>query len=143
MERVRVRICGEDYTLRSNEDELYLQNLAHYCERKIEDLQSANATAAINERVRTHLVALNIADDYFKASAKAARMSTEQEKYINEIGRMQQENMLLRERFHELQAEHARLQAEHDAFITEFDNEKQKENANVLTLHKTEQRKAR
>jgi len=142
MEKVRVRICGEDYTLRSNEDEAYLQNLAHYVERKIEDLQSINTTAAINERVRTHLVALNIADDYFKANDRVARMSTEQEKYINEIGRMQQENMLLRERFHELQAEHARLQTEHDEFLREFD-EKQNDNVNVLTLHKPEQRKAR
>ena len=143
MDKVRVRICGEDYTLRSNEGETYLQNLAHYVERKIEDLQSINITATINERVRTHLVALNIADDYFKANEKAMRMTADQEKYVNDIGRMQQENMLLRERFHELQAEHARLRAEYDEFIAEFDNEKQKENVNVLTLHKTEQRKAR
>jgi len=143
MEKVRVRICNEDYTLRSNEAEAYLQSLAHYCERKIEDLQSLNTTAAINERVRTHLVALNIADDYFKANDRVTRMTTEQEKYISEIGRMQQENMLLRERFHELQAEHARLQAEYDAFIAEFDSEKEKDTTNVLTLHKAEQRKAR
>jgi len=141
MERVRVRICGEEHTLKSNEGEAYLQRLAHYVERKIEDLVAVNVTASINERVRTHLVALNIADDYFKANEREARMSAEQEKYIDEISRMQQENMILKEKFHELQAEYARLQTEHEEFIAEFDNDA-KETTNVLTLPRVEQRKA-
>ena len=139
--RVEVLICGEVITLKSNDDEAYLQRIARYIDQKLADLVALNVTASINERVRTLLIAVNVADDYFKANDKLARLNAEHEKYINEIGRMQQENMLLREKFHELQAEHARLQAEFEEYLQEFDA-KSGEGANVISLPLSEQRKA-
>ena len=140
--RVDVVICGEVITLKSNEDEAHLQRIARYIDQKLANLTAINATASINERIRTLLIAVNVADDYFKASDNLARLNNTQEKYILEIGRMQQENMLLRDKFHELQAEYARLQAEYEEFITEFDNTKPNDGANVLTLPRADKRKA-
>ena len=139
--RVKVVICGEVITLKSSEEEAHLQRVARYIDQKMAELTATNATASINERIRTLLIAVNVADDYFKASDKLARLGAEQEKYINEIGRMQQENTLLREKFHALQAEHARLQAEHEEYVELFGSVKQAESANVLPLHRQDQRK--
>lgn len=136
--KVNVVICGRVITLKSDEEEAHLQRIARYIDQKMAELTEANTTAAIDERVRTMLIALNISNDYFKVADKLARMDAEHEKYINEIARVQQENMLLREKYHALQAEHTRLQAEHDEFIEAFDSVRQE---NVLPLHRNEQRK--
>jgi len=138
--KVNVVICGKVITLKSNEEEAHLQRIARYIDQKMAELTEANTTASIDERLRTLLIALNISDDYFKAADKLARVDAEQEKYINEIGRMQQENMQLKEKYHALQADHARLQAEHDEYIEVFDNVRQSEN--VISMNRTNLRKA-
>ena len=139
--RVDVVICGEVITLKSNEEEAHLQRIARYIDQKMAELVAANVNASINERIRTLLIAVNVADDYFKAADKLARTGAEHEKYINEVGRLQQENMLLKEKFYELQAELTRTRAEYEEFIHEFDSTKPGENANVLPLHRAGQRK--
>jgi len=136
--KVNVVIGGKVITLRSDEEEAHLQRIARYIDHKMAELTEANTNASIDERLRTMLLALNISDEYFKATDKLARVDAEQEKYVNELGRMQQENMLLREKFHELQGEYARLQAELDEYIEVFDNVRQ--NENVLPLHRNERK---
>ena len=110
--KVNVVICGEVITLKSNEEEAHLQRIARYIDRKLADLSATNANASINERIRTLLIALNVADDYFKASDSLARTNAMNEKYVHELGRMQQEYTLLKEKFHELQGELALAKAE-------------------------------
>ncbi|MCL2377919.1 MAG: cell division protein ZapA [Defluviitaleaceae bacterium] len=122
--KVDVVICGEVITLKSNEEEAHLQRIARYIDRKLADLTAANATASINERIRTLLIALNVADDYFKASDNLARTNAMNEKYVHELGRMQQEYALLKEKFHELQGELALAKAELES----------KDSTNVLSL---------
>jgi len=138
--KVDVVICGKVITLVSNEEEAHLRRIASYIDLKMAELTEANTTAAIDERIRTLLLALNISDEYFKVADRLARVDAEQEKYINEINRMQQEDMQLKEKYHALQAEHAKLQAEyahlhaeHEEFIETFENEKQAEK--VLPLN--------
>jgi len=110
--RVDVVICGEVITLKSNEEEAHLQRIARYIDRKLAELTATNANASINERIRTLLIALNVADDYFKASDSLARTNAVNEKYVHELGRMQQEYALLKEKFYELQGELTLARAE-------------------------------
>ena len=138
--KVDVVICGEVITLKSNEEEAHLQRIARYIDQKMAGLMAANATASINEKIRTLLIAVNVADDYFKTADSLARTNAEHEKYINEIGRMHQENILLKEKLYELQAELTRTRAEYEEFIMEFDK-RPNENANVLPLPHAGQRK--
>ena len=140
--KVEVIICGEVITLRSNEEEAHLQRIARYIDRKLTDLTAANANASFNERIRTLLIALNVADEYFKASDALARVNVEQEKYMNEIALMQEENELLQEKFYELQAELANTRAELETFISEFDTTQQNDSAKLLSLPSTKKRKA-
>ena len=140
--KVDVVICGKVITLKSNEEEAHLQRIARYIDAKMAELAAANASASIDERLKTMLLALNISDDYFKAADKLARVEAKQENYVSELARIQQENMVLREKFHDLQREHARLQAEHEEYIEVFDSATAKQSENVLQLHRGEQRKA-
>jgi len=118
--KVEVKICGRDITLISNEDEAHLQRIARYIDQKMAELTDVNTSAAIDERLRTMLLALNISNDYYKAADRLARVEAEQEKYISEIGRMQQEDMLLKDRYHAQQAEYARLQAENAHLLEKY-----------------------
>jgi len=138
--KVDVVICGEVITLKSNEEEAHLQRIARYIDQKMAEMVAANVNASINEKIRTLLISVNVADDYFKAADSLARASAEQEKYINEVGRMEQENRLLKEKLYDLQAELTRTKAEYEEFINEFDK-RPTENANVLPLHRAGQRK--
>jgi len=139
--KVDVVICGETITLKSTENEAHLKRIAHYLDQKMAEFTAVNASASINERIRTLLIAVNLTDEYFKAEDKLESLRAEHEKYIVEIGRMQQENMLLREKLHGLQGDHTRLQAEFEAFLNEFDNKKHSEGDNVLPLPRTDERK--
>jgi len=139
--KVDVVICGEVITLKSDEDEAHLQRIARYIDRKLAELTATNANASINERIRTLLIALNVADDYFKASDGLARTKAMQEKYVNELARMQKEYTLLKERFHELQGELTHTKAELESFVTEYDNNFPREGINVLTLPRENKRK--
>ena len=113
--KVNVVICGEVITLKSSEEEAHLQRIARYIDRKLEEISTTNANASINERIRTLLIAVNVADDYFKASDNLARTNAMNEKYVHELGRMQQEYAMLKEKFHELQGELALTKAELEA----------------------------
>jgi len=139
--KVEVVICGETITLKSTENEAHLKRIAHYLDQKMAEFTAVNATASVNERIRTLLIAVNLTDEYFKAEDKLESLRAEHEKYIVEIGRMQQENMLLREKLHNLQGDHTRLQAEFEEFINEFDKTKQSEADNVLPLPRSDERK--
>ena len=135
--KVDVVICGEVITLRSDEEEAHLQRIARYIDRKLVELTAANANASINERIRTLLIALNVADDYFKTADALARANNQREKYASELGRMQQEYALLKEKFHELQGELALTRSELDAFIDDDGG------TNIITIPGANKRKAR
>jgi len=140
--KVDVVICGEVITLKSNDEEAHLQRIARYIDRKLAELTAANANASINERIRTLLIAVNVADDYFKATDSLARLNAMHDKYVNELGRMQQEYALLKERFHELQGELTHTKAELESFVTEYDSNYPREGINILTLPRDNKRKA-
>jgi len=136
--KVDVVICGKVITLKSNEEEAHLQRIARYIDQKMSELTGANTTAAIDERVRTNLIAVNIANDYFKVADKLARIEVTKDKYKEEIDRLQQENTLLRLEYDALKAEHTALQVEHDEYIEVFDNVKKHEN--ILPLNRGERK---
>ena len=132
--KVDVVIGGKVISLISGEEEAHLQRVARYVDAKIEEMKDVNSASMIDERVRTLLLALNISDDYYKAADRLARLDVEQEKYITENGRLQQENMLLTEQYEALQTEYARLKAEHEEYLEVFGSAK--EENNVVQLNR-------
>lgn len=133
--KVEVVIGGEIITLMSGENEDYMQKLARYIDRKLNEIKSMNSSASINERTRTLFIAVNVADDYFKTLEQLRRLESAHEKYIMEMGRMQEENFLLTEKLHDLQHQLNESRAELEAYIETFDHPALRdENKNVVSI---------
>ena len=74
---IKVVINNKVYTLSGQESEDYLQNVATYINGKIAGCQSSEAYRRFNAEYQNVLLALNIADDYFKAKDQVNQMLTE------------------------------------------------------------------
>ena len=74
---IKVVINNKVYTLSGQESEDYLQNVATYINGKIAECQSSEAYRRFNAEYQNVLLALNIADDYFKAKDQVNQMLTE------------------------------------------------------------------
>ena len=74
---IKVVINNKVYTLSGQESEDYLQNVATYINGKIAECQSSVAQRRFNAEYQNVLLALNIADDYFKAKDQVNQMLTE------------------------------------------------------------------
>lgn len=74
---IKVVINNKVYTLSGQESEDYLQNVATYINGKIAECQSSEVYRRFNAEYQNVLLALNIADDYFKAKDQVNQMLTE------------------------------------------------------------------
>ncbi len=74
---IKVVINNKVYTLSGQESEDYLQNVATYINGKIAECQSSEAYRRFNAEYQNVLLALNIADDYFKAKDQVNQMLNE------------------------------------------------------------------
>ena len=72
-----VVIGGKVYTLSGYEGEDYLHNVATYINGKIAECKTSDQYRRMNTEYQGILLALNIADDYFKAKNQADSMVTE------------------------------------------------------------------
>ena len=137
--KVDVVIDGEIVTLKSSERPDHMQRLARYIDNKMTDVKSKNLTAAVDERVRTLLIALNVADDYFKTKDKLDTLDIVHGKFVQEITKLQEENSRLSTKLRETESDLTRTRAELDEFIQSFDAEKP---GNILTLPLKERKAA-
>ncbi len=71
---VKVLIDGKAITLGGYESEEYLQRVAFYLNSKISELQASAGYGHLTQDMKSTLLALNIADDYFKAKEQADSM---------------------------------------------------------------------
>ena len=68
-----VLIGGKVYKLSGHEEEEYLQKVAAYINGKLEEFEAIEEYKLLNSDMRSTLLELNIADDYFKAKALAEK----------------------------------------------------------------------
>lgn len=110
-----ITVCGETFTLSSSDGEEYVKELATYVNGKLEQINRARGGSFLRPSLRSALLALNIADDFFKKSKDLrlktddleARLSSEQKQKRELI----KENQRLREQNKKLKAEIDRYQA--------------------------------
>ena len=96
--KVSVVFGGEIYSLRSGENPDHMQRLARYVDSKMSEVVSKSMSAAIDDKARTFVLALNIADDYMKSHDKLARLDAVHKKFVAEMGRLQEENTRLNQK---------------------------------------------
>jgi cell division protein ZapA len=136
--KVNVVIGGEIITLRSSEPADYLQRIALYSDEKINEIKAKSVSAAIDDRVCSLLIALNIADDYHKALDKFQKLDALHKRFVTEMSLLQEENAKISKRVKELETELAGTKKELEEFIKSFDDE----GNNILTLPQNPPRKA-
>ncbi|HHV28384.1 cell division protein ZapA [Acetivibrio mesophilus] len=91
--KVEVRIAGKDYTLVGIESQEYIQKVALYIDRKMNEIMRINSK--LSTSMASVLTAINVADDYFKAHENVISLSKELKSANEEIERLREENRRL------------------------------------------------
>lgn len=120
---VEVIINGEVITLMGVESEEYIQKIARYIDKKVSTLLREKKSLGTNAFMKTLLVSVNIADDLFKEREKVQLLDAELAKYMDEMGKMQEENFLLTEKIKEMQMQLFSAKRELDEYIEVFDQQ--------------------
>lgn len=79
MNDAEVLIDGRKYTICGFESDEYLQQIASYINRKFAEFKEKDYYRRLDLDLRNVLLAINIADDYYKAKKKSAELKTENE----------------------------------------------------------------
>ena len=125
---IPVIINGKVYTVSGYESEEYLQSIAMYINNKITECKSSEHYRKLNAEYQGVLLALNIADDYFKVKKQAeesVKVEDEKEKQLYDLRhevietRIKQESALklveeYKEQVNALQRKIIQLEAEKD-----------------------------
>lgn len=106
---VEVLIDGRKYTISGFESEEYLQQIATYINHKFADFRKKEFYARMGLDLRSILLAINIADDYYKAKKKASEFRTEIETKDKAILDMKHEIIDLKETVRKLEAEKKKM----------------------------------
>ena len=80
-----VVIDGKVYTLSGYEGEEYLQKVAAYINSKINEFDALDNTRHLPGNMKSTLIQLNIADDYFKAKAQVEKLERDLEMKDREL----------------------------------------------------------
>ena len=82
---IPVVINGKVYTLSGYEGEDYLQNVATYINGKIAECKTSDQYRRMNTEYQGILLALNIADDYFKEKKQSIALESDVEEKDKEM----------------------------------------------------------
>lgn len=86
----KVLIGGNVYTLSGNESEEYLQHVALYMNKKMDEVRNSENGKKLNTRLQSVLLAINIADDYFKIKTQIEEKDNQSVELSKEIERLNQ-----------------------------------------------------
>ena len=75
--KTEVLIDGKIYTLSGYESEEYLQRVATYINNKLAELKKLDGDARLAQELKSILLELNVADDYFKAKNQVEMVEEE------------------------------------------------------------------
>lgn len=82
---IQVTINNKKYTLSGYESDTYLQAVAAYINGKHEEYKAIDSFNKLEQDMRSVLIELNIADDYFKAKAHAEELEKDLAKKSDEL----------------------------------------------------------
>ncbi len=88
---VQVLIGGKVTRLSGYESEEYLEKVASYLNHKISDFNQISSYSRMPSETKGTLLALNVADDYFKAKEKASQLEADLERKDKELYALKQE----------------------------------------------------
>jgi len=123
-----VLINGKVFTLSGFESEDYLQKISTYLNHKIADCTSMEGYNRQTPESRSTLLALNIADDYFKAKRQGAALENEVQQKDKEMYDLKHELISTQIRCENLEQDIERLKEENQQLqmqIVKLETERQ------------------
>lgn len=109
-----VLIGGKVFTLSGFESEEYLQKISSYLNHKIEECASTEGYKKQSAETRSILLALNIADDYFKAKKLATTSEADVEVKDKEMYDLKHELISVQLRLEKAEKENDSLKVENN-----------------------------
>ena len=100
---VNVVIGNHMYNLSGYEEKEYLEKVASYINQKIDEVQELQYYKQLNTDMKTVLLELNIADDYFKARDRVMSMEAEMKQKDQEIYNLKHELVSLQIKDNEME----------------------------------------
>ena len=109
---VEVIINNKRYTLCGYESDAYLQMVAAYLNDKYVEMRNSDGFVLMDQDMKSTLIQLNIADDYFKEKEKLRKVEEDLEKQTNDAYELIHENISLQSKIDLLQEELNKLKSE-------------------------------
>ncbi|MCR5451169.1 MAG: cell division protein ZapA [Lachnospiraceae bacterium] len=110
----QVIIGGKVFSLSGYEEEDYLQKVASYINAKIDEYSEIEDYKKLTSDMKSILIELNIADDYFKAKDQIDKYETDLAAKDKEVYDLKHELITDRVKVEDLESEVAQLKAEND-----------------------------
>ena len=92
----QVTLLGKTYHLGGYEDEAYLQRVATYVNSKLSTLRGTSGFLRQTPEMQQAMLALNLADDYFKSQEKVEELKLRQDQLERTIYELKHELVSLR-----------------------------------------------
>lgn len=118
---IKVLIDGKIVTLSGYESEEYLQRVASYLNNKIMDLHALAGYNRQSPDTKSTLLALNIADDYFKAKKRADSVEADMESRDREAYDIKHDLIAAQIQVDQLKQENEQLLADNAALKEQVD----------------------
>lgn len=111
MNDTEVLIDGRKYTISGAESDEYMQKIASYINRKLTEFKKKEAYRHMDMDLRNILLAVNIADDYYKAKKKAQEYKSEGELKDKQVLDMKHEIISLQDKVKDYELKKGVLEA--------------------------------
>ncbi len=107
--KVKLRIGGSDYTISSEDDPEYVEQLGHELDAKIKELLDSNQRLSITQAAI--LCALDYADAFKKADTSAENLRSQIQDYLEDAARARTDSEITKREAERLGKELAALRA--------------------------------
>ena len=87
--KVKITICGKDYSLQTDEQPAYVQQLASRLDRRITEMMEENDNLSLSSAAI--LIGLSLMDDSYKTSSDMDNIRSEIRNYVEEAGKARAE----------------------------------------------------
>lgn len=114
-EKAKVKILGEYYTIKSDQSEKYINNIAAFIDQHLSEIKS-NSSAMPRNRLFL-LGLMNLADDLYTMQDKIQSLNQKISNLENKNKKLNNENTKLSEQYEKLKKEYQEMEDEYNQFL--------------------------
>lgn len=107
MNRIRIVLCGKEFTIQTDESAIYVKQLADALNKKVDDFIAQNGEVSVSSACM--LVAFGLVDDCVKAGSDKDNLRKQVIDYLEEATRSRTEIMELKKQIEELRQQNELL----------------------------------